>query len=114
LDAGQQLPTNGAQVHADYLMHGHYWFLKNLLQNIEKLRFFVDGDAALLNACIGAFMPEIAARRVDVAVVKMKKEMTTDERLSKFSAAKRQYEADLLRFAHLGKSKVSAAARIRV
>ncbi|MBV8266533.1 MAG: hypothetical protein JO252_09430, partial [Planctomycetaceae bacterium] len=40
--------------------------------------FFVDGDAALLNACIGAFMPEIAARRVDVAVVKMKKEMTTD------------------------------------
>lgn len=103
------MPTSGAQVHADYLVHGHYWALKNLLRNVEKLQFFVDGDAMLLNACLGAFMPEIAVRRVDIAVVKIKKEMTTGERQSKFAAAKRQYEADLLRLAHLSKTKARTA-----
>ena len=44
IDMGQQLPTTGCQVHADYMMHGHYWLLRHHFQGAEKVRFFTDND----------------------------------------------------------------------
>lgn len=109
LDGGQQLPTTGAQVHAEYLMHGHFWLLKHLLPNIGKLRFFLDGDAALLTACLGAFAGDIINRRADVAVLMIEKELTTGARQAKFAAAKRQFAADQKRFPGLSLSKTKTA-----
>jgi hypothetical protein len=54
LSDGQQLPKSGCQVHADYLMYGHYWLLRHHLQGAGKIRFFLDGDSGLLAACIAA------------------------------------------------------------
>ena len=40
LDDDLALPKDGILVHGKYTMYGHFFFLKKLLDNIEKVRFF--------------------------------------------------------------------------
>jgi hypothetical protein len=39
IDAGQQLPRRGVQVHADYLVHGRFHLLRHLLRSTSRLNF---------------------------------------------------------------------------
>ncbi|MHB8258022.1 MAG: hypothetical protein ACYDHY_15190 [Acidiferrobacterales bacterium] len=50
-----QLPAKGMQVHSEYTLYGHFFFLKCLLGGIEKVRFFVDQESSIRTACFAAF-----------------------------------------------------------
>ncbi|MGB7597286.1 MAG: hypothetical protein WBM09_06935 [Gallionella sp.] len=79
-DRGQQLPTRGMQIHAEYSLYGHFFYLKQLFGGVEKLRFFLDQDSGMRAACLAAFQPEIAVRRADAFYVRISKEMTIAEK----------------------------------
>ena len=53
--AGGQLPTRGVQIHAEYTLYGHFFFLRELFGGVEKLRFFSDLDSGMRAACLAAF-----------------------------------------------------------
>ena len=109
LSDGQQLPTSGCQVHADYLMYGHYWLLRHHLQGAGKIRFFLDGDAGLLAACMSAFADRVTERTVDIAIVRIDKELTVDARNAAHAKAAKWFKAERQRFPEL-KAKQARSA----
>lgn len=75
-----QLPQKGMQVHAEYTLYGHFFFLKKLFAGIEKVRLFLDQDSGMRAACLGAFQPEIQSRKCDAFYVRINTKMTVPER----------------------------------
>jgi hypothetical protein len=73
-------------------MYGHFFFLKRLLGNVQKWRFFIDQDPGLRAACLAAFHDEIRAHTVDVFYVRINKELTVDERRHRYNDAKTVFE----------------------
>jgi hypothetical protein len=59
LDDDLALPKDGMQVRREYTMYGHFFFLRRLLDNTEKIRFFLDQDSAFRAACLSAFSDRI-------------------------------------------------------
>lgn len=90
---GQQLPANGVQIHADYMAHGHFHLLSSLIANAKQLNLFIDGDANLRHACLGAFAPRVAAGTAHVVLVKTPKEVNADDRRIRYAAALAQFKA---------------------
>ena len=95
IDIGQQLPTTGVQVHADYLMYGHYALLRYLFPNVGKFRFFLDQDPGLLAACFGVFADRVGDRTADVVIADIKKDLSVDVRRGKFAEAKNWFDGQL-------------------
>ena len=91
-DSGKRLPTKGMQVHAEYTLYGHFFFLKKLFGGVEKLRFFLDQDSGMRAACLAAFQPEIAARRADAYFVRIAKEMTIAEKRAAISLSRATFD----------------------
>lgn len=90
----EKLPdTHGMQVHEEYCLYGHFQFLKQLLPNTGKLRFFLDQDSGIRAACFAAFAKEIQERKVDAFFVKTAKELTIDQKRSLVSKANSAFTA---------------------
>lgn len=51
----EKLPDHGMQIHSEYMLYGHFLYLKGLTASVEKLRFFLDQDPGLRAACLAAF-----------------------------------------------------------
>jgi len=79
-DRTTQLPDAGMQIHAEHTLYGHFFLLRRLLLGAEKIRFFLDQDAGMRAACLGAFQPDIRDRRCDAFYVRINKDMTVNER----------------------------------
>ena len=109
MSEGQQLPKSGCQVHADYLMYGHYWLLRHQLQGAGKIRFFLDGEAGLLAACMCAFVDRVNARTADIAVVCIEKELTVDARNAALAKARKWFRAERARFPALSERQARSA-----
>jgi transposase-like protein len=92
-DVGRRLPTRGMQIHAEYSLYGHFFFLKRLLGGVEKLRFFVDQDSGMRAACLAAFQPEIAARRADAFYVRVAKDLTITAKRKAIADSRAIFEA---------------------
>jgi len=75
-----KLPARGMQVRADYTAYGHFLMLKKLCSNVEKVRFFVDQDSTFRGACLSAFADEIRGGSCDVFYVRIKSEMSNNDR----------------------------------
>lgn len=75
-----QLPKQGMQVHPEYTLYGHFFYLKQLFSGVEKVRFFLDQESGIRSACIAAFCDEIRARKVDAFYVRINKNLTVNER----------------------------------
>jgi transposase-like protein len=43
----RRLPTKGVQIHAEYTLYGHFFYLRHLLPGVEKFRFFLDQDSGM-------------------------------------------------------------------
>ena len=69
LDDDLALPKDGMQVRGEYTMYGHFFFLRKLLDNTEKVRFFLDQDSAFRAACLSAFSDRIREGRCDAFYV---------------------------------------------
>lgn len=80
------------QIHGEYTMYGHFFFLKRLLGNVEKWRFFIDQDPGLRAACLSAFHEEIRGRTADAFYVRINKGLTVDERRHRYNDAKAVFE----------------------
>lgn len=91
-DSAKRLPTKGMQIHAEYTLYGHFFYLKRLLGGVEKLRFFLDQDSGMRAACLAAFQPEIAARRADAFYVRIAKEMTIAEKRAAIALSRAAFE----------------------
>ena len=73
-------PAVGMQVRAEYTMYAHFFYLRELLSGVEKIRFFLDQEPGITSACAAVFKEEIQARRVDAFLVRIRKDMTIDEK----------------------------------
>ena len=91
-DSAKRLPTKGMQIHAEYTLYGHFFYLKRLFVGIEKLRFFLDQDSGMRAACLAAFQPEITARRADAFYVRIAKEMTIAEKRAAIALSRAAFE----------------------
>lgn len=91
-NSAKRLPPNGMQIHAEYTLYGHFFYLKRLLGGVEKLRFFLDQDSGMRAACLAAFQPEIASRRADAFYVRIAKEMTIAEKRAAIALSRAIFE----------------------
>ena len=89
-----QLPKNGMQIHGEYTLYGHFFYLNQLLGNgnVEKIRFFLDQDSGIRASCLGAFQKEIVNRSCDVFYVSINKELTVDEKRKRKNQSKKQFD----------------------
>ena len=87
-----RLPEYGMQIHGEYTMYGCFFFLKRLLGNVQKWRFFLDQDPGLRAACLAAFRHEIQSRTADAFYVGVAKDLTVDEKRQKYLEAKARFE----------------------
>ena len=85
------LPYNGTQIHSEYTLYGHFFYLKKLLGNVGKFRFFLDQDSGMRAACLAAFQAEIEARKADAFYVSINKEMKVDSRLTAKKTSKSEF-----------------------
>ncbi len=92
LNGATRLPSSGMQVHAEYSLYGHFFFLKSLFGGVEKLRFFLDQDSGMRAACLAAFQSEIKARRCDAFYVRITKDMTVDEKRKALSRSREEFK----------------------
>ena len=79
------------QIHAEYTLHGHFHFLKHLLQGAQKLVFFLDQESGIRSACHSAFLERILDKSCEAFYVRINKDLT----IHKKQALKRQSEAAL-------------------
>lgn len=75
-----QLPKQGMQVHSEYTLYGHFFFLERLFRGVGKVRFFLDQESGIRAACLAAFHSRVKAREVDAFYVKINKDMTVNEK----------------------------------
>ena len=68
------------QVHEEYTLYGHFYFLRRLLGNVEKVRFYLDQDSGMRAACFAAYREEILAGRCDAFFVRINKSLTLHQK----------------------------------
>jgi hypothetical protein len=90
---GQQLPPRGVQIHADYLVHGHYHHLRHLLRSTKQVNFSLDEDSGLLSACLGAFGDRVRDNTAEVVQVRIAKELSIDDRRKELADARTAFAA---------------------
>ncbi|MBV8649920.1 MAG: hypothetical protein JO255_00550 [Alphaproteobacteria bacterium] len=77
------------QVHAEYTLAGHFHLLNQMFCNVEKVRFYLDQDAGIFGAWMGAFRARVDFGTADAFFVRITKGMTDPERTIE---AKRAWE----------------------
>jgi hypothetical protein len=58
-------PRAGMQVHAEYCVYGHFFYLKKILQGAKNIVFYMDQESAMRAACHAAFAEDIRDGRVE-------------------------------------------------
>lgn len=74
------LPFDGMQIHAEYTLYGHFFFLKRLLSHVGKFRFFLDQESGIRAACLAAFSQEVLKKTCDAFYVRINKDLTINEK----------------------------------
>ena len=78
IDNTVKTPANGMLVHSEYTMYGHFQLLKELFTNTEKVRFYLDQEAGIKNAFMGAFKDRVNDQTADAFYVRVNKGFTVD------------------------------------
>jgi len=87
-----RLPEHGLQVHAEYTLYGHFFFLKQMFRNAGKVRFFLDQESGIRAACLSAFVDEVLEKRCDAFYVRINKELTINEKRKRLAECKSELE----------------------
>jgi hypothetical protein len=93
LSREQKLPNKGMQVRVDYTLYAHFFWVKALLRNVGKVRFYMDQESGIRAACLSAFAPEIQAGRCDAFYAKLGKELTVDQKRRVKQEAEKRFRA---------------------
>jgi len=89
----QKLPDYGLQVHAEYTMAAHFHFLKQLMRNVDKWRFFMDQESGIRSAFFGAFIGEIKAHLAEGFYVSCAKDLSVDEKRALINQSNKEFRA---------------------
>jgi len=87
-------PPVGVQVRMDYTQFGHFYYLAELFENVDKVRFFLDREQGIDAAVNSAFKNKILKAEVDAFFVSINKNLTVDQK----SSLKAQGSKKLQRF----------------
>lgn len=79
-EAGTKLPAAGLRIHAEYVLMGHFQFLRWLLPSVEAFEFYLDQEPSIRGAFLAACLDLVAQRRADAYFVRIGKTLTIDER----------------------------------
>ena len=93
MSLNEQLPIKGMQVHSEYTLYGHFFYLRRLLSSVEKVRFFVDQDSPMRAGAINGFKDLIKERKADVFFVSLSKNRTINEKRALVKKSKDALEA---------------------
>lgn len=101
-----QLPRRGMQIHEEYTMYGHFFFLKKLLAKVEKVRFFLDQDSGIRAACLSAFAEEALSGRCDAFYVRINKDLTIHQKQKLVAIYKRGMDEQSIKYPYLSKKSI--------
>lgn len=105
-DLDQQLPPRGMQVHSEYTLYGHFYYLERLLRGVGKVRFFLDQESGIRAACLAAFCKRVKDRTADAFYVRIDKTLTVNERRKAKAKADERFHEAQRRFPGLTGSEV--------
>lgn len=91
-DTTMRLPYYGMQIHEEYTLYGHFFFLKRLLGNVGKVRFFLDQDSGIRAACLSAFKDEVMSATCDAFFVRINKDLNVHQKMKLCADYKRDME----------------------
>ena len=91
-EPGTRLPSKGMQVHAEYTLYGHFFFLSRMLAGAEKVRFYCDQESGLRAAVMAAFCDRVVAEECDAFYVRINKDLTNPQKLSLVAKSCRELE----------------------
>lgn len=100
------LPSKGMQVHEEYTLYGHFYFLKHLLGNVEKVSFYLDQDSGIRAACFAAYREEILAGRCDAFYVRINKSLTVHQKQRLLRGSQRDLEEAQAAYPYLSDTSV--------
>jgi len=80
--------SGGALVHSEYTQYAHFLRLKDLIGHAERIVFYTDQEAGIVNAVNHAFADRISCNEVVHILLAFDKTLTNDQRLHKHSALK--------------------------
>jgi hypothetical protein len=100
------LPSKGMQVHSEYTLYGHFFYLKHLFGGVEKVRFFLDQEPGIRAACLSAFCDEVKARKADAFYVRINKELTVNERRQALATSRSEFDDAKSKYPGLSDSEV--------
>lgn len=106
VDFNSQLPNRGMQVHSEYTLYGHFFFLERLLRGVGKVRFYLDQESGIRAACLSAFCQRVKDRTVDAFYVRIDKSLTVNERRRQKALSDERFEAAKARFPSKTNSEV--------
>ncbi len=105
----EKLPDMGMQIHGEYTLYAHFLYLKSLIGNAEKWRFFLDQDSGMRAACLAAFKDEILERKADAFFVSINKDLTVDQKRSLKGKAKKEFDKLAAQYPGLKKEEIVLA-----
>ncbi len=100
------LPAKGMQVHSEYTLYGHFFYLKHLFGGVEKVRFFLDQEPGIRAACLSAFCEDVKARKADAFYVRINKELTVNERRQALATSRSEFDDAKNKYPGLSDSEV--------
>jgi transposase-like protein len=106
VDATDQLPNFGMKVHAEYTLYGSFYVLTKLFSKVKKVRFFLDQDAGMRAACLGAFQKRISSRTGDAFYVSIKKNLTVEERRKRLKESHKQLRQMMKMYSNMSEMEI--------
>jgi len=91
-DIDSKLPSKGMQIHSEYTLYAHFFYLSKLLGGAKKLRFFLDQDSGIRAACLAPFYKDVIKRRVDAFYVRINKDLTINEKRQALSESRAVFD----------------------
>jgi len=88
----EKLPDSGMQTRLEYTLYGHFLYLRGLVRNVGKWRFFLDQDSGIRAACLAAFHDEIRDRSCDAFFVRISKGLTIDQKRKAIEKAREYFD----------------------
>jgi len=104
--AMDKLPRRGMQVRTDYTLYAHFFMLRQLLQGVKKVRFYLDQESGIRAACLTAFEAEIKAGNCEAFYVRINKEMMVDEKKKAVSKCRAHFNEMLNQHPELSSHEV--------
>lgn len=87
-----RLPKRGMQVRTEYTLYAHFFMLRQLMQGVEKVRFYLDQESGIRAACLSAFQSEVKAGNCEAFYVRINKEMMVDEKRRAVAESRVQFQ----------------------